>query len=751
MLCLLLTLIPLRAVINESITFEVARMFRHVAAVGTANPGTTFLFTWVIALAAAAAWIRRLALGAPRYRRTGGEIGLALLVIAGGIACTIAGQKHLALIGAFNFVTLILYAFTLRQFLTSPWRVRLALIVIAATAIVVVAKCGWQYFVETPDTIAYWEKHKAELLGPDANATTGKAVGMQHDYEMRMLSRLVTGFYPHANVLGSHLILFIMAAAGLIGDRLARIRTKQTSPLTLILPTLIIGGCFVALRGTDSKGALACACLGIAIWIVAGAMRRIIARHRTLTAAAIWLVGIAGVITLILFLKSNEAGLGKSIQFRSMYWRGAIALIEDGHSFGVGPLNFGRHFLRYKPVECPEEVESPHSWPVRLAAEWGIPGLIAFVVVLVGFTWRLTRSPTSIASTQDRGPPDSIVWWPIALTGTTYVSWLMQLSNTNGLVFIELLAASAVIWLMGMMLLSLESPDDSTFSDAPLLGVLPAVIAGMLCFLLHTGIDLAMFEGGPATTFFAMIAIALACADMSEVDESSIPAAATESRPATPHRRAAVAVGVVTAVVGMFAFVKFVVGPYTCQGELQNGRTDIKPSTWETYLTTGGGAWYLDAVDAYTLDGTAPSELAEQLIPRVQSVRNADYAIGLVDEFARRDPYDGLHHNTRGTIASQKYQMTKDVRFLRQAADEYELYVDDYPTSPLRHIYAATILTQLARDHHDDDARNAAIKHLETALALDEQRIYVSKPNRLPPEQIEQIRQGIEALRKLPN
>lgn len=744
---MLLALIPLRTIINETATFEVARMFRHVQVAGNANPGTTFLFALAIALIACVAGIRRLARGGPRYLWTGGEIGLALLTVAGSVSVAIAGQKHLALIGAVNFITLILYGFTLRQYLTRPWRIRLALIVISGTAAVVLAKGAFQYFVEHPDTIQYYEEHKTELLGPDADAATGKGAGMRYDYEQRMLSRLVSAYYPHANVLGSHLILFIAASASLIGDRLLRIRRKLISPLTLMAPTLIIAGCFVALVGTDSKGAVACGALVIALWVLGSLLSRAIRKHPGMAAVVVWATGIAGVIGLVFLLNSNEAALGKSIQFRSMYWRGAVALIADDHVLGVGPLNFGRHFLRYKPVECPEEVESPHSWIVQLAAEWGVPGLAAFLILLAGITWRLTHPRTRPVPNADHDPPGSIIWWPIAIGGGVFAYWMYQHLGEPVDALVLSLFIAAVPWLLGAVLVGFESANDSDLCSAPVPGMLPAIIAGLLCFLLHTGIDLALFEGGPATTFFAMAAIALAIADVRAGEDSEPDAATSGERIATPRAGLAKGLGIATAALAVIAFAQLVVRPFACFEALQSARIDTEPTPWNPYLSVGGGSSYLGAVDAYALDATATTELAEQLIPRVRSVGNADELLALVDELAQRDPYNGVHHNLRGTVYSQKYQMTHDAAFLRDAAKEYDRYVADYPTSPSRHIYAANLHTMLARDTDDMDARATAIEHLETALSLDEQRIYVSKPNRLPPEQIEQIRLAIAQLR----
>ncbi len=643
---------------------------------------------------------------------------------------------------------MILYAITLRQYLTSPWKIRLALVVIVATAGVVITKCGWQHFVEQPDTIEYWEKNKAELLGPGANATTGKAAGMQHDYEKRMLSRLITGYYPHANVLGSHLILFIMAGASLMGDRLSRIRKKTATSIGLIFPVLIIVGCALALWGTGSKGAAACAALAFVIWMIGTRLSRLVAAAPRLTALTLWSSGIVAAIAIVMLLQHNEAALGKSIQFRSMYWRGAVALIADGHALGVGPNNFGRHFLRYKPVECPEEVESPHSWIVQFAAEWGIPGLIAFLLVLGGLTWRLCRNHNAHGERQERAPPGSILWWSFALSGSVFAYWLFQHADEpSDVIFLSLFLCAAP-WFGGVILAGFDTEGEKVYSDDPIVGAMPAVMAGLICFLLHTSIDLALFEGGPATTFFAMIAIALAihAAPAIVADESMI----APPEAAKPRKGLAVAIAGVSLILAIVAIRYLVVAPFNCWNSLQLGRTYAEPAPWQPYLSIGGGRHYADAIDAYSLDGTAASELAEQLIPRIRTPENADEALRILDEFERRDPYNGLHHNIRGTIAQQKFHMTQDVRFLQDAATEYLKYVDEYPTSPLRRIYAATVLIRLARDFDDADARTEAVRQIETALALDEQRIHVSKPNRLPPDQVEKLRQAIEELGATP-
>src|SRR5205085_807004 len=82
----------------------------------------------------------------------------------------------------------------------------------------------------------------------------------------------------------------------------------------------------------------------------------------------------------------------RSMNFRWMYWRGAAAMMREHGLWGVGASNFGRHFTHYKPVECPEDVQDPHSWIVRAATEWGWLGLIGMLTLWVGISVRLARA-----------------------------------------------------------------------------------------------------------------------------------------------------------------------------------------------------------------------------------------------------------------------------------------------------------------------------------------------------------------------
>ena len=74
------------------------------------------------------------------------------------------------------------------------------------------------------------------------------------------------------NILGSHLILFIMSAVAVLA---ARVRLRRSS-WTLAAPILIIVGGGVAMAATQSKGAMAACGIAILLWLIAAVLGRVI-------------------------------------------------------------------------------------------------------------------------------------------------------------------------------------------------------------------------------------------------------------------------------------------------------------------------------------------------------------------------------------------------------------------------------------------------------------------------------------------
>ena len=756
-LFVLLALIPLRATINETHTFEVPRMFREIAAT-QAHPGYTLAFSFLIIGIGVWRWLSRVAKFDRRWLPTGGEFGFAILAIVTVIALVQAGQKHLALSGGINLLGAIVYGFTLRSLLNSPARVRLTCYVLVATGVMLAVKGGAQHFIEHPNTLAYFEENKAELL---KNSLYSE--GMLHDYEQRLRSAELSGYYPHSNVYGSHLILLLMATLAPVMDRLRR----SVSRLTLLVPLIAFGMLAAIVFLGTGKGPIIGATAALVTFGIGALGARYLTRFRYVALALAWLVALGGVVGVTLVLQQDEAALGRSLQFRHMYWRGAAAMVEDRGMMGVGPLNFGRHFTRYKPVECPEEVESPHSWIVQLLAEWGVLGLAGFVLMLAGMSWRVARlsRPPDAKDAESTQPDDdagnveasqirnidaahhvqtpNVIYWSGAL-GAVMFLLLAQHYLTNAYLLAVYLGLGLVLpFLLGLLMTAIETHDDTEISDAALGSVAIPLFAGAIGFLVHTAIDLALFEGGPATTLFAMIAAgfaALSLKHQSQIDDVPV------DSPSLLQRRIAAIAGLMVITVGVVMFN--IAGSY--QENLSVARRNpVGTRIWRTYMNQPQARASQMANRRYPLDATSLGEWVEQLIPRARTIGQFNTALAAADAHQQRDPFNALGHNLKGTLLRGRFEVSEDIDDLKQAVGEYEMLVAAYPTHPDRHIYLADVLVQLANDAQHPEFRTRAIQHLRRALELESKRIYVSQPNRKSAQDIRQIEETIQRLERL--
>ncbi|HVP09640.1 MAG TPA: O-antigen ligase family protein, partial [Phycisphaerae bacterium] len=383
----LLALIPIRAISSETHTFELLRWLRNLEAPSGATPATTLGIFAVIAAIAIVIMCARLWRGGGRYLRTGAELGAVLLLVAGVISTRQAGQKHLAVTGTVDFLGLVLYMLALRQVLTRAWHIRLAVTVVLATGVMIVTKCVYQRLVEMPMTIEYYKEYKPELTQADAAAGDDTArAGAQYDYEQRLYARTVSGYFQHPNVLASYLILIMTTSLAVAVSRF-----RRRPSWTMVMPVVLAAGTAVAFAWAQSKGAVLALGVALLLWAVGGwVVRRKpspVTRRRLVM--ALWVAFVLGAVGLVAVLKSKPDSLGRSMLFRSMYWRGAWNMLVDQGPWGVGADNFGRYFTRYKPLECPEDVDDPHSWVMKAVSEWGVVGLAGLVLVLAGFSWRV--------------------------------------------------------------------------------------------------------------------------------------------------------------------------------------------------------------------------------------------------------------------------------------------------------------------------------------------------------------------------
>lgn len=768
-LLVLLSLIPLRAVAGETHTFETPRLLRGLASFGP-SPATTFAIAAIIV--ACAGWV--FASGAWRGRRmrtTGLEAGGLMLVVASIIAFVRAGQKHLALIGAADFLTIVLYAITLRQLLTSRWHVRLGLAVVMATAGMLVAKACYQKWVEWPATIRYYEEHRAELLGtttpaydarsPDAlpatqrtsalsdDASEQRREGLIHDYEARLRSGAMTGYFAHPNILGSCMAMLTLCCGGI-----AFTRWRSGRRGAMVAPAPLAFACASVMIGSQSKGA-GFACIASALFFLpgtVGAIRpdllsprianpapRTFARRMVIIG---WILAAVGASSIFAMLRAEPGLLGLSMRYRAMYWEGAKAMVEDVGVWGIGPDNFGRHFTRYKPVACPEEVDDPHNWLIKSFVEYGWLGAAGLLALLIGGSLKLTTVPShSQGESWGEGDPrgartQSIVLNLAVILALFALAWCILIAGAPSDFTIVTLALGLAPFALFFVAGAIERADTTSFdeSDMPLLAA--GLGAGLVAFLAHAFIDLALFTPGAATMFFAVAAIALASREPRQfnlrVHNHEV---RVLFRQIVKSLAVAAAATALVAIMGLRTTSMYFYGEHT-------------PSISRTPGNSGShdfGFW--KTIDLNPLDGTAVEERLDLLSANIASTADADYVLKLANVLERRDPFNAAVWHHRMAAYSARFAMTGDVADLRQAVAMQQKSVEAYPTSPLRWLALGDLLERLAEQTRDAADRRAAADALQRAVELDGQRIYVSKPNRLSAELVQAIRARVERLR----
>ncbi|MBI5762043.1 MAG: O-antigen ligase family protein [Planctomycetes bacterium] len=847
-LLMLLALIPLRAVIGETHTFEVARGLRTLDAPAGASPATTFAINALIFAVTGLVLVLRQWSG-EGYRRTGAEWGAAILAVAMCISTWRAGQKHLAIIGSIDFLGFIAYFIALSQLLRRPWQVRLALTVILTTGAVMITKCAYQRFVELPETVQYYNEHKAELISQNQSNP-----GFIYDYEQRLKGGSMTGFFSHPNVLASYLILIILTAFGVARSRLSKTnqsrdcvfpsRDRQgagstdssprqdrssaigVSMASAIIPILIAIAGVITLAGAQSKGAAAALGIALVAWIIGERLSTTFRNRPRLAVGATWACLFAIAVALPVTLQIKPDSLGRSMLFRHFYWRASAAMIHDQGPWGVGAGNFGRFFTRYKDVECPEDVEDPHSWVVRAATEWGVLGLVGLVAVLVGISRRIANQSEHKAQVEeshgrplwhvDKAPvlgqtlPDpsgagvptrrtnaksghggplhsssdtwlelpegslhtsSIILSSAAIGLIVFAGWFTILLDAPPPYIVLTLFIPAVAWFIAFFLTAYEPASGKSISDAPLGPMLAALSAGLLGFTIHSGIDLAMFTGGAATTFFALLAIAsrVRCADQYVATAPPVCA-----KPTTPG------VGLLIAscsIAWCMSGPRLLRSHFAAQG-LNLARAPSQQSTLDVRglpLCTGN---YANVASFYEDDATAIEEMLDILAPRVTQSNHFDYALSEAHVFERRDPHNALVHHYRAILyarrselalqlaaqdspaaMSQASRLGPQVSSLKpQDSSDLDLAIGcarealaAHPTSPQRHMFVADLLERRASvsDSPADRMRfNAdAASELQTALDLEARRIYVSPLHRMTKEMRDGLEKRIARLR----
>ena len=758
-LFVMLVIVALRPLIAETYDSAGSPFSKAIDQLADPSPLRTLVFDVLILSSALGCAVARQIDRTTPYRRSGIEVGFAFLLIAGVVSCVSAGNRRLAINGTIDWLCLPVLAMTLAQLLDTPLRRRLLLAGVLASAAVQSFQCLDQYW-SFDETWAHYQSMREDLWSRQNIPLDSSRV---EAFERRMGAQEASGFFPHANVAASYLVLCALPAIGLALLRWRR-ALSPTDRLSSVGASILAVFLCVGVALTKSLGAVVAGAAGIACWVCLNLFHRRIATHPRRYLILGWSGLACAVIGVIAYGLTFDRLPGWSLTFRWQYWTASAQMIADHPWSGVGRENFGRHYLQYKSIQSPEEVSNPHNLFVQAAAEWGVPGLIGILLMLIGGSIQALRAVVI----PDTPVPDSPLPRRVqTVLQLRWVSWIMTLVISLSLIRYFLLGTddfdylyyastvTAILWTAAFLVLGFGSSGRAhPASESPF--VVSGLAGALFAFLLHDMINFASFVPGTATTAFALFA--------------SLVAARSDSIEQTPsvHRKT-IWLGPVLGVAAILLVLVVGVVPvyrvwFLTELARMKGQGPVLPespdhSPW---------LFYRQAAAADPLDPEPCVEEASWLL-KVMSLRGAtpqawNGGERALNEAIRRDPYhQSLRLKQMGFLVRRANALGRFEDRLR-AVEAAEKALSLYPQNPEGLIALADrrkeavegILKQGTNglDSPETVARAKRLIHdalsgYQAALELDQRRLWWEELHRLGERERQRIQDTINSLRTI--
>lgn len=713
-LAVLLLVIGLRPLVQERATSRLMGMDRVLEGSPGPGPELSIMLTALILAALLLVAVSRVL--APRaWRWVGIELGFALVAVAAVASCFVAGNKRIAVNETANWLALPLLALVLCQLLSRPLHIRLTVAVIIAGAATFAFKCWRQESREFEETIEYYSQIKGRVWAEQGITLDDPRVAL---FERRLYGREASGFFSHSNVAGSYLVCAAFVAAAAAWEKLTASRGLIWRLLAGANMLLALGlAAAVALTG--SLGAAASGIVALLLLAAGLALRRRLTSRPFLWLAMAWGTVAACAVGVVGYGREHGSLPSASLAFRWQYWANSASLIADHFWRGVGTANFGDHYLRYKPVTSPEEIQDPHNLFVTAAAQWGLFGAAGLAAMIVGASICLVR-PARPGAREPPAPtkasgssPDSL--WPVVRAALWTCLLCLAIFQARSWAAGPLDGHPPRVWLCAFLLV---------FVDRATLGFdviradtrCPAIIGvGLAAFLLHATIDFAFYQHGSATTAMSALAVAAAIRHAPGRNTAAV----------TSRRRVGAWCCLLGAVGAAAAFAGLAAAPTLRVATLLTEARACAPDD-----RAAAESAYQRAINADPLDPGPPAELAEWLasgaVPGAAMEPSAlDAAWSAADTAVRRNPNSVGAWRVLGRSALAKSQATDDASAGRSAISAIRRAVSLYPASPdLRVELADTLVTVATVGRNSKGSRHfrEAIEHYQQALALDGRR-----------------------------
>jgi tetratricopeptide (TPR) repeat protein len=420
----------------------------------------------------------------------------------------------------------------------------------------------------------------------------------------------------------------------------------------------------------------------------------------------------------------------------------------------VGRENYGRHYLRYKLIEAPEEVANPHNLFVQAAADWGALGLIGVVVMLVGASRVVCLSPAvrdqnlaaprgsprGDSTSRDARPSDGdaptgagdvpdtgfMLRWGVTVLILLTVGRLALIWTDAPRFFAYayyILMTTAICWLIGFAVFGLSWGSTGEQPDQPSRSVSTAIAFGLFAFVLHDMINFATFVPATATTLFTLLAVCIAQRSASD----AAPIARTRVGRWLPF---GLATGGIVFVVGAGAVPVARAGHHLERAREAGRQIVPAPVTAQT-----ANAEYDRAVEADPLDPTPCVEKARWLMA-LSAIPNLRYeahqlAAEALARGADRDPFSAKLPRMQMQLYLQKALTSGDPEDYLAAIDAGRRALELYPRDPNGLAMLGDVQLESGEATRSDQLLRDAIASYERALRLDDRRLAWEELNRL--------------------
>jgi tetratricopeptide (TPR) repeat protein len=439
-------------------------------------------------------WI---ALSRRSWRVGGLEVGAFVLACGALLSVPVASDKRLALNSGIDTILPLIAAAALYQLLARSAVRRRALL---AGLVAIAAANGWKATAQR-----YWEYAQSRQKYEQNKVTFWSQQGVRLDdpevaaFETAQKTARPMGFIRGANVLSSFLLLGLAVTVAAFVARGWPWIAAATLGLLVVWQLVVL---FWTRTAGSVLGLLAAIAVGAAgLWL----------RDRPRRLAILLASGLVLLQTTLVVLAMcppdlhrallSYRGAGDKIRTlgaRLCYWRGAIQLFVAHPMTGIGPSQFGKHYLAVRPAHSDERPADAHNWLLNAAAEWGILGVLGVLIAVGGSGWSIVRAAARPPDEADRPARAALLPAMLVVLGC----WLIVVCDLPRSLWANILPYPLAISLAVAAVVSLCRLCSRT-------GQL-VLLAGLVGFFVHCADEITPTVPGVMWPFWAIVALAMA-------------------------------------------------------------------------------------------------------------------------------------------------------------------------------------------------------------------------------------------------